>query len=79
MSSVSSMVRMRPSTPLRIGVQVLLLSGLDCSLELDFDLRSLEDEELDLFSTDLFALFSEPTSLRSDIDFGLELLTPGLK
>ena len=78
MSSVSSAVRMRPSTPLRVGVQVLLLDGLDSGLELDFDLRSSEDEELDLFFSDLFALFSEPASLRSDLDFGLELLTPGL-
>ena len=49
-----------------------------CDIELDFDLRSSEDEELDLFSADLFALFSEPASLRCDLDFGLELLTPGL-
>ena len=69
---------MRPSPPLRVGVQVLLLSGLDSGLELDFDLRSSEDEELDLFLADHFVVFSEPASLRSDLDFGLELLTPGL-
>ena len=78
MSSVSSAVRMRPSPPLRVGVQVLLFNGLDSGLELDFDLRSSEDQELDLFFADLFALCSEPVSLRSDLDFGLELLTPGL-
>ena len=66
---------------MRVRVQVLLLNDRepDCDLELDIDLRSSEDDEIDLFFNDLFALLSELASLCSDLDFGLELLTPDLK
>ena len=68
-STASFALRIRPSPPMRAGVHVLLLNDLDleCDLELDIDLRSSEDDELDLLFSDLFALVWELASLCSDL------------